>query len=68
MISSTLKPLHRKGYMYCQKAHLQYVSNHKLLVNTTTTSTRVLTNIIVSSVHGVFLQAVPHDVPAHEGV
>lgn len=30
--------------------------------------TRVRTNVIVSSVHGVLLQAVPHDVPAHEGV
>lgn len=28
----------------------------------------VLTYVIVGSVHGVLLQAVPHDVPAHEGV
>lgn len=27
-----------------------------------------LTYVIVGSVHGVLLQAVPHDVPAHEGV
>lgn len=28
----------------------------------------MLTYVIVGSVHGVFLQAVPHDVPTHEGV
>lgn len=28
----------------------------------------MLTYVIVGPVHGVFLQAVPHDVPTHEGV
>lgn len=47
--------------MCCKKANLQCCKSE-------VASTRLLTNVIVSSVHGVLFQAVPHDVPAHEGV
>lgn len=41
---------------------------HKLVPTHNTTPDWSLTDVIVSSVHGVLLQTVPHNVAAHEGV
>lgn len=67
-----------RGYLKKLTLHGKYIfiymsATHKLQCNTNTSTKNEnpdwwLTYVIVSSVHGVLLQTVPHDVPAHEGV
>ena len=61
--------MHRNRHDIFKSKHRVYNSViHQHVLRHITAPDWSLTYVIVSSVHGILLQTVPHDVPAHEGV